>query len=129
MIDGDSRPRSRPAVRRGELAGSGNAGVPRAPDRCRHPSGRRRSGPPPGPFPEGWPGLPSTTLLVESEPARVDPAELDDCIALIGGSRSAVVDALVHGDRREALRHAQLVRECFGRDRIAHAGEQSPASR
>jgi error-prone DNA polymerase len=63
--------------------------------------------------------LPSTTLLVESEPAHVDPAELDDCIALIGGSRSAVVDALVHGDRREALRHAQLVRECFGRERTA----------
>ena len=72
-----------------------------------------------GPFPEGWPGLPSTTLLVESDPARVDPAELDDCIALIGGSRSAVVDALVHGDRREALRQAQLVRECFGRERTA----------
>jgi error-prone DNA polymerase len=72
-----------------------------------------------GPFPAGWPGLPSTTLLVESEPAHVDPAELDDCIALIGGSRSAVVDALVHGDRREALRHAQLVRECFGRERTA----------
>src|ERR1700733_4210748 len=60
-----------------------------------------------GPVPEGRPGLPSTTLLVESEPAHVDPAELNDCIALIGGSRSAVVDALVHGDRREALRHAQ----------------------
>ena len=72
-----------------------------------------------GPFPEGWPGLPSTTLLVESDPARVDPAALDDCIALIGGSRSAVVDALVRGDRRDALRHAQLVRECFGRERTA----------
>ncbi|MHB8490069.1 MAG: DNA polymerase III subunit alpha [Candidatus Dormibacteria bacterium] len=72
-----------------------------------------------GPFPEGWPGLPSTTVLVESDPARVDPSELDDCIAIIGGSRSAVVDALVHGDRREALRHAQLVRECFGRERTA----------
>ena len=72
-----------------------------------------------GPFPEGWPGLPSTTLLVESDPARVDPSELDDCIAIIGGSRSAVVDALVHGNRREALRHAELVRECFGRDRTA----------
>jgi error-prone DNA polymerase len=58
-------------------------------------------------------------LLVESDPAIVDPAELDDCIALIGGSRSALVDALVHGDRREALRHAQLVRECFGRERTA----------
>jgi len=72
-----------------------------------------------GPFPEGWPGLPSTTLLVESDPARVDPAALDDCIAIIGGPRSAVIDALVHGNRREALHHAQLVRECFGRDRSA----------
>src|ERR1700694_4366575 len=72
-----------------------------------------------GPFPGGWPGLPSTTLLVETEPARVDPGELDDCIAIIGGPRSAVVDALVHGDRREALRHAQALRECFGRDRAA----------
>jgi error-prone DNA polymerase len=72
-----------------------------------------------GPFPEGWPGLPSTTLLVESDPARVDPGELDDCIAIIGGPRSAVVDALVRGDRREALRHAQGLRDCFGRDRAA----------
>ncbi len=72
-----------------------------------------------GPFPEGWPGLPSTTLLVESDPARVDPAALDDCIAIIGGPRSAVIDALVHGNRREALRHAHLVRECFGRERTA----------
>ena len=72
-----------------------------------------------GPFPEGWPGLPSTTLLVDTEPARVDPAALDDCIAIIGGPRSAVIDALVRGDRREALRHAQLLRECFGRDRAA----------
>jgi error-prone DNA polymerase len=72
-----------------------------------------------GPFPEGWPGLPSTTLLVETDPARVDPGELDDCIAIIGGPRSAVVNALVHGDRREALRHAQALRDCFGRDRVA----------
>jgi error-prone DNA polymerase len=72
-----------------------------------------------GPFPEGWPGLPSTTLLIETDPARVDPSDLDDCIAIIGGPRSAVIDALVHGDRREALRHAHLVRECFGRDRTA----------
>jgi error-prone DNA polymerase len=72
-----------------------------------------------GPFPEGWPGLPSTTLLVETDPAHVDPGDLDDCIALIGGPRSAVIDALVRGDRREALRHANLVRECFGRERTA----------
>jgi error-prone DNA polymerase len=72
-----------------------------------------------GPFPEGWPGLPSTTVLVDSDPARVDPGALDDCIAIIGGPRSAVIDALVHGNRRDALRHAHLVRECFGRDRTA----------
>ncbi len=72
-----------------------------------------------GPFPEGWPGLPSTTLLADTEPAHVDPAALDDCIAIAGGPRSAVIDALVRGDRREALRHAHLLRECFGRDRAA----------
>src|ERR1700680_676228 len=72
-----------------------------------------------GPFPEGWPGLPSTTLLVETDPARVGPGELDDCIAIIGGPRSAGGDALVHGDRREALRQAQALRDCFGRDRTA----------
>jgi error-prone DNA polymerase len=72
-----------------------------------------------GPFPGGWPGLPSTTLLVDSDPARVDPGALDDCIAIIGGPRSAVIDALVHGNRRDALRHAHLVRECFGRERTA----------
>jgi len=72
-----------------------------------------------GPFPEGWPGLPSTTLLVDSDPARVDPGALDDCIAIIGGPRSAVIDALVHGNRRDALRHAHLLRECFGRERTA----------
>jgi error-prone DNA polymerase len=108
--------------------GTGNRpGEPADPGVKRPP--RRPTVPPPGrpaalrptagPFPEGWPGLPSTTLLVESDPARVDPSELDDCIAIIGGPRSAVIDALVHGDRREALRHAQLVRECFGRDRSA----------
>src|SRR5580700_2559163 len=83
-----------------------------------------------GPFPTGWPGLPSSTLLVESEPAHVDPAELDDCIALIGGSRSAVVDALVHGDRREALRHAQMARECFGeRTAMLVSNHPHPADR
>ncbi|MFI5286740.1 MAG: PHP domain-containing protein, partial [Candidatus Dormibacteria bacterium] len=105
-------------------SGSPGAGV----SRSRTPRARPTLSPPErpaalrptaGPFPAGWPGLPSSTLLVESEPARVDPVELDDCIAIIGGSRSAVVDALVHGDRREALRHANLVRECFGRERTA----------
>jgi error-prone DNA polymerase len=105
------------------------AGISRRQDPAGSHSRRRPTLPPPerpaalrptaGPFPEGWPGLPSATLLVESEPARVDPAELDDCIAIIGGARSAVVDALVHGDRREALRAAQVVQECFGRERTA----------
>src|SRR6202166_4401938 len=43
------------------------------------------------PFPAGCQRLPSSTLLVESDPARVEPAELDDCIAIIGGSRRALV--------------------------------------
>src|ERR1700719_5085559 len=29
-----------------------------------------------GPFPEGWPGLPSTTALAEGEPASLDTADL-----------------------------------------------------
>ncbi len=115
--------------RSGEVTEAGAQRSPRRQDPSGSNSRRRPTLPPPGrpaalrptagPFPEGWPGLPSTTLLVESDPARVDPSELDDCIAIIGGPRSAVIDALVHGDRREALRHAQLVRECFGRDRSA----------
>src|SRR5207245_848166 len=72
-----------------------------------------------GPHPTGWPGLPSTTLLAEGEPARVDPAELSGCIALAGGAHSPMVTALVRGDRRAALRHAERLRECFGRDRAA----------
>src|ERR1022692_1805882 len=108
-------------TRRQDPSGSHSRGASRAHKRPTLPPPERPASlrPTAGPFPAGWPGLPSTTLLVESEPARVDPAELDDCIALIGGSRSAVIDALVHGDRREALRHAQLVRECFGRERTA----------
>src|ERR1035437_3198165 len=72
-----------------------------------------------GPFPEGWPSLPSTRDRVESQPAVVDPADLDDCIALAGGPESAVVAALVAGDRRGAQRLAERLRECFGRDRAA----------
>ncbi|MBV8528508.1 MAG: PHP domain-containing protein, partial [Candidatus Dormibacteraeota bacterium] len=71
-----------------------------------------------GPFPEGWPGLPSTTVRATGEPAVIDPAELSSCIALAGGPRSTLVDALVRGDRRTALRHAERLRECFG-DRAA----------
>ena len=72
-----------------------------------------------GPFPEGWPSLPSTRDRVEGPPAVVDPADLDDCIALVGGPESAVVAALVAGDRRGAQRQAGRLRECFGRDRAA----------
>jgi error-prone DNA polymerase len=56
---------------------------------------------------------------VESPPAVVDPQDLDDCIALTGGPESAVVAALVAGDRRGAQRLAERLRECFGRDRAA----------
>ena len=120
-------------TRRQDPSGSHSRGASRAHKRPTLPPPERPASlrPTAGPFPAGWPGLPSTTLLVESEPARVDPAELDDCIALIGGSRSAVVEALVHGDRREALRNAQLVRECFGRDRVAMlvSNHRHPADR
>ena len=72
-----------------------------------------------GPFPEGWPSLPSPRDRVESPPAVVDPHDLDDCIALAGGPESAMVAALVAGDRRGAQRLAERLRECFGRDRAA----------
>jgi error-prone DNA polymerase len=90
---------------------------------------RRRHLPPPsrpaalrptaGPFPEGWPSLPSTRERVDTPPATVDPQDLDDCIALTGGPESAVVEALVAGDRRGARRLAERLRECFGEDRSA----------
>ena len=83
------------------------------------PSRPRALRPTAGPFPEGWPSLPSTRDRVESPPAVVDPADLDDCIALAGGPESAVVAALVAGDRRGAQRQAERLRECFGRDRAA----------
>ena len=72
-----------------------------------------------GPFPEGWPSLPSTRDLVESPPAVIDPADLDDCIALAGGPESAIVSCLVAGDRRGAQRLAERLRDCFGQDRAA----------
>ncbi|MBV9100828.1 MAG: PHP domain-containing protein, partial [Candidatus Dormibacteraeota bacterium] len=72
-----------------------------------------------GPFPEGWPSLPSSTPLATGEPAEVAPDDLSGCIALVGGPRSRLVDLLVRGDRRGALRHVELLRESFGRDRMA----------
>ena len=88
------------------------------------PPWRRRSGllairPTAGPFPQGWPGLPSTTLLAEGEPATVDPADLDGCTVLAGGPESAITTALVRGDRRGATRRAEQLRDLFGRDRVA----------
>ncbi|HEY4869151.1 MAG TPA: DNA polymerase III subunit alpha, partial [Candidatus Dormibacteraeota bacterium] len=67
-----------------------------------------------GPFPSGWPGLPSATLLAEAEPATVAPEELSSCIALLGGPQSHLVNALVRGDRRAALRHVEKVRDALG---------------
>jgi error-prone DNA polymerase len=72
-----------------------------------------------GPFPSGWPGLPSSTSLAEGAAASVDPATLDGCIALTGGPSSMLINALVHGDRRAALAHAERLRDCFGRDNAA----------
>jgi len=71
-----------------------------------------------GPFPSGWPGLPSTTPLAEGAPARVDPSDLDDCFVLAGGPHSLLVHLLLRGDHRAALRHATQLSECFGRDRV-----------
>ncbi len=72
-----------------------------------------------GPITEGWPSLPSTRERVDGPPAVVDPADLDDCVALAGGPDSAVVAALIAGDRRGAQRLADRLREAFGRDRAA----------
>ncbi|MDQ6846519.1 MAG: PHP domain-containing protein, partial [Candidatus Dormibacteraeota bacterium] len=72
-----------------------------------------------GPFPQGWPGLPSTTTLAEGEPATVDPAELDGCTVLAGGPESLITTALVRGDLRGAIRRCEQLRDCFGRDRVA----------
>jgi error-prone DNA polymerase len=72
-----------------------------------------------GPFPQGWPGLPSTTPLAEGEPATVDPADLDGCTVLVGGPESIITTALVRGDLRGATHRAEQLRDCFGRDRIA----------
>ena len=72
-----------------------------------------------GPFPQGWPGLPSTTHLAQGEPATVDPADLDGCTVLAGGAESAIATALVRGDRRGAGRRAEQLRALFGRDRVA----------
>jgi error-prone DNA polymerase len=72
-----------------------------------------------GPFPQGWPGLPSTTLLADGEPATVDPADLDGCTVLAGGPESAITTALVRGDLRQATRRAEQLRDLFGRDRTA----------
>ncbi|TMF13771.1 MAG: DNA polymerase III subunit alpha, partial [Chloroflexi bacterium] len=72
-----------------------------------------------GPFPHGWPGVPSTTLLAEGERASIDVADLSSCIALAGGPHSTLVDTLVRGDRRAAMRYAERLRECFGIDRVA----------
>jgi error-prone DNA polymerase len=72
-----------------------------------------------GPFPNGWPGLPSTTSLAQGEPATVDPADLDGCTVLAGGAESAIATALVRGDRRGATRRAEQLRDLFGRDRVA----------
>ncbi|MHB8717534.1 MAG: DNA polymerase III subunit alpha [Candidatus Dormibacteria bacterium] len=72
-----------------------------------------------GPFPSGWPSLPSTTPLCEGEPAAVDPAELDGCTVLVGGPQTRVTTSLVRGDRRGATRRVEQLRDLFGRDRVA----------
>jgi len=72
-----------------------------------------------GPFPEGWPSLPSTKLLPEGPSARVDPGDLAGCFVLAGGRQSAITDALLAGEDRVARRHLDRLREAFGADRVA----------
>ncbi|MBV8195340.1 MAG: DNA polymerase III subunit alpha [Candidatus Dormibacteraeota bacterium] len=81
-----------------------------------------------GPFPEGWPSLPSTTPLATGEPATIDPADFSGCIAIAGGPQSSIVDALVRGDRRAALRSIERLKECFaGRAALLLTHHQHPA--
>jgi error-prone DNA polymerase len=113
-----------PRLRPPRLRPPGRSEAPPPPLRRHHPtipppSRPAALRPTAGPFPEGWPSLPSTRDRVESPPAVVDPHDLDDCIALAGGPESAVVAALIAGDRRGAERLAERLRECFGRDRAA----------
>ncbi len=115
--------KGQPRLRIAGLTGGGEGGGARA-ERSTTPRLRRSHLPPPsrpralrptaGPFPEGWPSLPSTKELVDTPPAVVEPRDLDDCIALVGGPESAVVEALVAGDRRGARDLASRLRECFG---------------
>ncbi len=72
-----------------------------------------------GPFPGGWPGLPSSTTLATGEPAVIDPATLTGCTALLGGPRSRLVALLVRGDRRAALRHVSATAAALGPERVA----------
>ncbi len=71
-----------------------------------------------GPFPEGWPSLPSTRRPATGPPAVLDPAELDGCTVLAGGPESEITAALLRGDRRAAAHAAGRLREAFGRDRV-----------
>lgn len=71
-----------------------------------------------GPFPEGWPGLPSTRSAMSTEPAVVHPHELDHCVVLAGGPQSAITRALLGGDRRGAGQLVARLAEAFGRERV-----------
>jgi len=92
------------------------------------PHRRKQLAPPParplslrpsaGPFPEGWPSLPSTRELPAGPPARVDPGDLQGCFVLAGGRQSTITDALLAGDDRVARRHLDRLREAFGADRV-----------
>jgi len=72
-----------------------------------------------GPFPTGWPGLPSTKQLPAGPPAHVDPADLRGCHVLAGGRESAITDALLAGDVRLAERLLCRLRDAFGRDNVS----------
>ena len=72
-----------------------------------------------GPFPRGWPGLPSHRQLPAGPPAHVDPNDLRGCHVLAGGHESAIAASLLLGDVRLAERHLCRLRDAFGRDNVS----------
>ncbi|GAC1338643.1 MAG: error-prone DNA polymerase [Candidatus Dormibacteria bacterium] len=103
------------------VAGSGQKPRPRRGQVDRLPPPERPAAlrPTAGPFPTGWPGLPSAQPLATGVPVRIDPGELSGCTVLVGGAHSPVTAALLAGDRRTAARRTDALREAFGRDRVA----------
>src|ERR1019366_5548971 len=89
-------------TRRQDPSGSDSRGASRAHKRPTLPPPERPASlrPTAGPFPAGWPGLPSTTLLVESEPARGDPPGLPGWCGSVSGADAWRCWGAIAGVRR-----------------------------